>query len=60
MMRAGYDRSGSGGVRPRYFCAAEPTYLGPEGVLVPERGRPGAGEDSRRSLTAPAGCVQWQ
>jgi len=28
MMRTGYDRSGSGGVRPRYYCAAEPTYLG--------------------------------
>ena len=28
MMRTGYDRSGNGGVRPRYYCAAEPTYLG--------------------------------
>jgi len=28
MMRTGYDRSGTSGVRPRYFCAAEPTYLG--------------------------------
>jgi hypothetical protein len=28
MMRTGYDRSGSGGIRPRYYCAAEPTYLG--------------------------------
>ena len=44
MMRTGYDRSGSGGVRPRYYCAAETDLPGPEGVLVPERGRPGAGE----------------
>jgi hypothetical protein len=28
MMRTGYDRSGSGGVRPRYYCTAELTYLG--------------------------------
>ncbi|HEV3295240.1 MAG TPA: recombinase family protein, partial [Streptosporangiaceae bacterium] len=28
MMRTGYDRSGTSGIRPRYFCAAEPTYLG--------------------------------
>jgi len=28
MMRTGYDRSGRSGVRPRYYCAAETTYLG--------------------------------
>jgi DNA invertase Pin-like site-specific DNA recombinase len=28
MMRTGYDRSGRSGVRPRYYCAAEATYLG--------------------------------
>ena len=28
MMRTGYDRSGRSGIRPRYFCAAETTYLG--------------------------------
>jgi DNA invertase Pin-like site-specific DNA recombinase len=28
MMRTGYDRSGRSGVRPRYYCAAESTYLG--------------------------------
>ena len=28
MMRTGYDRSGNGGVRPRYYCAAENLYLG--------------------------------
>ena len=28
MMRTGYDRSGSSGTRPRYYCAAESTYLG--------------------------------
>ena len=27
-MRTGYDRSGHSGVRPRYYCAAETTYLG--------------------------------
>ena len=28
MMRTGYDRSGRSGIRPRYYCAAETTYLG--------------------------------
>ena len=28
MMRTGYDRSGRSGIRPRYYCAAEGTYLG--------------------------------
>src|SRR6266487_4022068 len=28
MMRTGYDRSGTSGIRPRYYCAAESTYLG--------------------------------
>ena len=28
MMRTGYDRSGTSGVRPRYYCAAENVYLG--------------------------------
>jgi hypothetical protein len=28
MMRTRYDRSGRSGVRPRYYCAAETTYLG--------------------------------
>jgi hypothetical protein len=28
IMRTGYDRSGNGGIRPRYYCAAESTYLG--------------------------------
>jgi len=28
MMRTGYDRSGISGIRPRYYCAAEATYLG--------------------------------
>ena len=28
MMRTGYDRSGTSGIRPRYYCAAEATYLG--------------------------------
>jgi DNA invertase Pin-like site-specific DNA recombinase/predicted DNA-binding transcriptional regulator AlpA len=28
MMRTGYDRSGNGGLRPRYYCAAENVYLG--------------------------------
>jgi len=28
MMRTGYDRSGRSGVRLRYYCAAETTYLG--------------------------------
>jgi len=28
MMRTGYDRSGTRGIRPRYYCAAESAYLG--------------------------------